>query len=386
MCPFYTFPMFPKNVFTYPDWLIKSFDGGAWKRFQFFLMRRRCIIANIQDVAKRAGVSIATVSRVLNGRDHVNEDVIARVRAAAQELQYQPSRAARALRANQATILGLLITDIQNPFFTALVRGVEDVAQRNGYSLILCNSDEDPQKERRYIEVLCAERVAGVIIAPTREQQHSFKLFSKHNIPVVAVDRRIKDSETDVVLVDNVRGAREATAHLIANGYRRIGIISGPISTTTGRERLEGYRLALQEADIEPDPALERIGSFKEESGRQRTYELLDLVKPIDALFVANNLMTLGALAALHECKLCIPDDIALVGFDEMPWASLQTISLTTVTQPVYEIGSTAALRLFQRLQNPAAFTRQEIVLAPTLRIRNSSRPQPALQTNKSNP
>lgn len=315
----------------------------------------------------------------------MNEDVIARVRAAAQELQYQPSRAARALRANQATIIGLLITDIQNPFFTALVRGVEDVAQRNGYSLILCNSDEDPQKERRYIEVLCAERVAGVIIAPTREQQHAFKLFSEHNIPVVAVDRRIKDNETDVVLVDNVRGAREATAHLIANGYRRIGVISGPTSTTTGRERLEGYRLALREAGIEPDPALERVGSFKEESGRRSTYELLDLVKPIDALFVANNLMTLGALAALHECKLRIPDDIALLGFDEMPWASLQTISLTTVTQPVYEIGSTAALRLFQRLQNPAAFTRQEIVLAPTLRIRNSTRPQPTLQTNHSN-
>ena len=339
-------------------------------------------MANIQDVAKRAGVSIATVSRVLNGRDHVNENVIARVRAAAQELQYQPSRAARALRANQATIIGLLITDIQNPFFTALVRGVEDVAQRNGYSLILCNSDEDPQKEQRYIEVLCAERVAGVIIAPTREQQRALKLFREHNIPVVAVDRRVKDTETDVVLVDNVRGAREATAHLLANGYRRIGMISGPTTTTTGWERLEGYRQALHEAGIERDPALERIGSFKEESGRQLTYELLDVVRPIDALFVANNLMTLGALAALHECKLRVPDDIAMVGFDEMPWASLHTISLTTVTQPVYEIGSTAALRLFQRLQNPAVCTRQEIVLAPTLRIRNSTRPQPTLHAD----
>ncbi len=310
----------------------------------------------------------------------MNEDVIARVRAAAQELQYQPSRAARALRANQTTIIGLLITDIQNPFFTALVRGVEDVAQRNGYSLILCNSDEDPQKERRYIEVLCAERVAGVIIAPTREQQRALKLFGEHNIPVVAVDRRVKDQETDVVLVDNIRGAREATAHLLTNGYRRIGMISGPTTTTTGRERLEGYRMALYDAGIEHDPALERVGSFKEESGRQLTYELLDLVKPVDALFVANNLMTLGALAALHERKLRVPDDIALLGFDEMPWASLQEISLTTVTQPVYEIGSTAALRLFQRLQHPAVCTRQEIVLAPTLRIRNSTRPQAPMQ------
>lgn len=341
-------------------------------------------MANIQDVAKRAGVSISTVSRVLNGSAHVNEDVITRVRIAAQELQYQPSRAARALRANHTTIIGLLITDIQNPFFTALVRGVEDVAQRNGYSLILCNSDEDPHKERQYIEVLCAERVAGAIIIPTREQQRALKLFHEHHIPLVSVDRRVKDTETDAVLVDNVRGAREATAHLLANGFRRIGIISGPITTTTGRERLEGYRQALREAG-QYDPSLERIGSFKEESGQQLAYELLDLEQPVDALFVANNLMTLGALAALNERKLRIPDDIAVVGFDEMPWASLSAISLTTVTQPVYEIGSTAALRLFQRLQNPSAFTRQEIVLAPTLQIRNSSRPRPDAITNPVN-
>jgi LacI family transcriptional regulator len=238
------------------------------KTFLGYSAQRRGMLANIQDVAKRAGVSIATVSRVLNGRNHVNEDVIVRVRTAAQELQYQPSRAARALRANQTTIIGLLITDIQNPFFTSLVRGVEDVAQSNGYSLILCNSDEDPQKERRYIEVLCAERVAGAIIAPTREHQRALKLFREHNIPIVTVDRRVKDDETDAVLVDNIRGAREATAHLLTNGYRRIGIISGPVTTTTGRERLEGYRQALHEAGIEHDPLLERIGSFKEESGR----------------------------------------------------------------------------------------------------------------------
>ncbi|MBV9229050.1 MAG: LacI family DNA-binding transcriptional regulator [Chloroflexi bacterium] len=333
-------------------------------------------MANIQDVAKRAGVSIATVSRVLNGTARVNEEVTARVRMAAQELQYQPSRAARALRANQATIIGLLITDIQNPFFTALVRGVEDVAQRNGYSLILCNSDEDPRKEQQYIEVLCSERVAGAIIAPTREHQRALKLFREHNIPIVAVDRRIKDGETDAVLVDNKRGAREATAHLLTNGYHRVGIVSGPLATTTGRERLEGYRQALREAGIALDPLLERIGSFKEESGRQLTYELLDLENPIDALFVANNLMTLGALAALNERKRCIPDDIAIVGFDEMQWAALHAVSLTTVTQPVYEIGSTAALRLFQRLQNPTALTRQEILLAPTLHVRDSTRPR----------
>lgn len=343
-------------------------------------------MANIQAVAKLAGVSIATVSRVLNGTAHVNDDVTARVRAAVEQLQYQPSRAARALRANHSTIIGLLITDIQNPFFTALVRGVEDMVQRNGYSLILCNSDENPIKERQYVEVLCAERVAGAIITPTREHQSALKLFREHNIPIVAVDRRIKDNETDAVLVDNVRGAREATTHLIMNGYKRIGIITGPMNTTTGRKRLEGYRLSLHEAGIPHDPAIERIGSFREDSGRQLTLELMGLEEPIDALFVANNLMTLGALAALNECQRRVPDDIALVSFDEMPWATLSAISLTTVTQPVYEIGSTAALRLFQRLQNPTAFTRQEIVLAPTLRIRDSSRSRLPIIASDANP
>ena len=344
-------------------------------------------MANIQDVAKLARVSIATVSRVLNGTAYVDAEVATRVRAAVEELQYQPSRAARTLRGSHSTIIGLLITDIQNPFFTSLVRGVEDMAQRNGYSIILCNSDEDPHKERQYIEVLCAERVAGAIVVPTRENQRPFKLFQEHSIPVVAVDRRVKDSAIDVVLVDNLRGAREATAHLLANGYQRIGMISGPAVTTSGRERLEGYRQALHEAGIAYDPTLVRSGSFKERSGQQLAHELLDLETPIEALFVANNLMTLGALAALNERKLRIPEDIAVVGFDEMPWATLGSVSLTTVTQPVYDIGSTAALRLFQRLQNKnaSAITRQEIVLAPTLNIRNSSRSRASVAADQEN-
>ena len=339
-------------------------------------------MATIQDVAQHAGVSIATVSRVLNGTAYVNEEVSARVRAAVKDLQYQPSRAAQALRANRSKIIGLLISDIQNPFFTALIRGVEDVANRNGYSLILCNSDENAHKEQQYIEVLCAERVAGAIVVPTSEHSQKLRLFREHEIPFVAVDRRVKDRTTDAVLIDNVRGAYEAVTHLITNGYRRIGVITGPVSTTTGRERLEGYRKALREAGLVHDPSLERIDDFKGEGGHKCANALLDLEQPIDALFVTNNLMTLGTLAAIHERHLRIPEDIAVVGFDEMPWAALSTISLTTVTQPVYELGSTAALRLFQRLQSPAGFTRQEIVLAPTLQIRDSTRSRVSTPVN----
>jgi LacI family transcriptional regulator len=341
-------------------------------------------MTNIQDVAKLAGVSIATVSRVLNGTARVNSDVKTRVEAAIQELHYQPSPAARSLRVNRSRIIGLLISDIQNPFFLGLMQGVEDEAQRKGYSLILCNSDENPQKEQRYLDVLCAERVAGAIIVPTREQQRALKRFQEREIPVVAVDRRVKDSSIDAVLIDNVHGASEAVTHLIANGYRRIGVITGPMAVTTGWERVVGYRQALHEAGIAHDPLLERSGTFRVESGRQLTNELLDLEDPIDALFVGNNLMTIGAIDAITAHNLRVPDDLALVGYDEMLWASTGPISLTTVTQPVYELGSTAALRLFQRLQNPTRQTRQEIILAPTLHIGNSSRPREKVSTASS--
>ncbi len=330
-------------------------------------------MANIYDVARQAGVSIATVSRVLNGTANVNVEAAERVRLAAQRLEYRANSAARALRVSRTNIIGLLITDIQNPFFTALVRGVEDVTQREGYSLILCNSDENPRKERRYIEVLCAEQVAGAIWAPTRERQRAGQLFRAHNIPVVAVDRRIRDRLIDAVLVDNARGAREAVAHLIANGYRRIGVVTGPQNTTTGRERLEGYRQALTEAGIHPDPTLEQVGAFKNETGLRLTAKLLDVMPRIDALFVTNNVMALGALEALDARRLRFPDDVAVVVFDEMPWAAIGAVSLTTVRQPVYELGSTAALRLFQRLRHANLVARQEVVLPPTLCVRGSS-------------
>jgi LacI family transcriptional regulator len=331
-------------------------------------------MANIHDVAREAGVSIATVSRVLNGTAQVGAEAAERVRSAAQKLGYRPNSAARALRVSRTKIIGLLITDIQNPFFTALVRGVEDVAQREGYSLILCNSDEDPQKERHYIEVLCAEQVAGAILVPTRERQRAGHLFRDHHIPVVAVDRRIDDRFIDAVLVDNVRGARNAVTHLIANGFKRIGVVTGPQNTTTGRERLEGYREALEAAGLVADSNLERIGFFKNETGKRLTGKLLDLTPPIDSLFVTNNVMALGALEALHTRGLRIPGDVAVVVFDEMPWASIGVVSLTTVRQPVYDLGSTAAIRLFERLHESYEVPRQEIILQSTLCIRGSSK------------
>ncbi len=332
-------------------------------------------MVTINDVAKKAQVSISTVSRVLNGTAFVNSEVKKRVEDAMRELAYQPSPAARSLRVNRSRIIGLLISDIQNPFFMSLIQGVEDEAHRNGYSLLLCNSNEDSKKEKQYLNVLCAERVAGTIIIPTRERlDGEIASFHAHDIPLVAVDRRIKNNSVDAVLVDNILGAREAVAHLINNGYRRIGVITGPKTVTTGQERLEGYRQALQEAGMAYDPALTRSGTFRRENGRHFAQELLAITPAIDALFVGNNMMAMGALDAIHERNLRVPQDIAFVGYDELPWVAPGFGSITTVAQPVYELGSTAALRLFQRLQKSTPYSRQEVILTPTLTIRDSSR------------
>ncbi|MGH2557995.1 MAG: LacI family DNA-binding transcriptional regulator [Thermomicrobiales bacterium] len=337
--------------------------------------------ATIQDVARHANVSPATVSRVVNGATSVDRALAERVRLAIKELRYQPNRAARMLAGRRSATVGLLVTDIQNPFFMEIIRGVEHEVQRNGYLLALCNSAEDPRKERQYLEVLLGEPVAGAIIVPAQEQQPFLKLFAERRIPVVAVDRRVRDPAVDAVLIDNVSAAREAVAHLIANGYRRIGLITGPSVSTTGNERLIGYRQALSDAGLTADPALERRGPYDEESGSRLASELLDVGPPVDAIFACNNRLTVGVLGALTARTLRISDDIGLVGFDELSWAAPIGVSITAVHQPAYELGTTAAARLMQRLQRPDVLTRQEIVLGHELRVRNSSRPRLRAET-----
>ncbi len=329
----------------------------------------------IREVADLARVSIATVSRVVNGSQKVDPQMAERVRAAIASLNYQPNRAARALAGSRSALLGLLLTDIQNPFFMDMMSGVEEVSQQNGYLLVICNSAEDPQKEKQYIEILAAEPVAGAIIVPSRERLDALSLLKARHIPIVTVDRRVHDRSVDAVLVDTVRAAKEAVTHLIDNGYRRIGIITGPKAATTANDRLLGYCQALQEAGIEFDPALEQRGPFKEDAGEQGAKRLLLCDPPVDAIITANNRLTLGVLRALYAQGKHVPEDIAVVGFDEMHWAIPELASITTVTQPAYEIGRTAALRLLQRLQQPD-IPRQEIFLQYEFSVRGSSQPR----------
>ena len=306
-----------------------------------------------KEVAKKAGVSIATVSRVVNKQASVSPEVRARVLQTIKTLGYQPSRTAQRLRAKRGYVIGVVISDIQNPFFTAVVRGIEDVAYQHGYSLILCNSDEDSDKERLYLDVMRAEAVAGVILATTVEDNPGVRNLTDNGIPVVAMDRQLTDQSIDSVLVDSVQGTIEAISHLINLGHRRIGFIGGPVTITTMRERRDGYLLAHQQHGLPVSPELMRFDSPKQAGGYASALELLQQEPAITALFAGNNLIATGALKAIHERGLRIPQDISVVSFSDMPWAPLLQPPLTVISQPDYELGQKAAELLVERLEHP---------------------------------
>jgi DNA-binding LacI/PurR family transcriptional regulator len=306
-----------------------------------------------KDVAKRARVSIATVSRVVNKQVGVSPEVRDRVLRAIEALGYQPSRTAQRLRAKRGHVIGLIISDIQNPFFTAVARGIEDVAYQHGYSLILCNTDEDSEKERLYLDVMRAEAVAGVILATTVEENPGVRQLIEGGIPVVAIDRQLNDPDIDSVLVDSVQGTVDLMSHLIELGHQRIGFIGGPVTITTMRERRDGYLLAHQKHGLTVSPELMRFGDPKQASGYACAQELLQLQPPPTAIFASNNMITLGALRAIQERGLRIPEDISIVCFSDVPWSTLLHPPLTVIAQPDYELGQRAAELLLERFKQP---------------------------------
>ncbi len=331
----------------------------------------------IIDVARAAGVSTATVSRALNNHPQVDPRLAAAVHQAAKDLGYRPSRVARSLRTRRSQVWALLISDIRNPFFTDMVRGVEDVAYAAGYSIILCNAEEDPDKETAYLELAVAENVRGVILTPTATSTDLTPLV-EFGIPAVLADRTIAAQNIDSVVIDNAGGAQQAVDHLIAGGYERIACITGPLDKTTGSTRYAGYRRALQASGRPLDESLVRIANFRETGGFTAMRELLAVREIPDAVFVANNLMTIGALHAIAEAGLEIPRQLAVIGFDDMSWATLLRPPLTTVAQPTYDLGVETGRLLRSRLEGYAGAART-VTLPPSLRIRESSQPKRAL-------
>lgn len=330
-------------------------------------------MVKIKDVAEAAGVSTASVSRVLSGKENVSDGMRQRVMAAVEELDYQPNLVARSLRSQRSTTVGLIVSDIRNPFFTDVSRAAEDATHEQGYALFLCNADEDPDKEALYLDLMHAQNVAGIIYSPTRQAADNFGELDI-SVPTVIIDRAVQSSAVDMVLIDNVDAAYRLTEHLIESGYRRIAGLFGEASVT-GRERRQGYEQALQAHDLELPMGQAVYIPPKIESGKAATLELLESDMPSpDAILTTNNLLTAGAYIAIHERGLRIPDDIALVGFDETTWSALVEPPITIIAQPTYEIGTTAAELLLQRVQNPDRPPRK-VILRGELVVRGSSVP-----------
>ncbi len=330
-------------------------------------------MASLTDVARASGVSIATVSRVISHPDKVTRETQIRVRRAMEQLDYRPNRVARRLRqkGGKRHLLGLIIPDIQNPFFAEIARGVEDAAYANQFAVMLCNSDEDLKKEAFYLDVMRDESVDGIILPPINDRDSAVLKFAELGIAMVSVDRSLANSPIDQVEVDNRQGAIEAVEHLIKLNHRRIGLITGRLNVSTSRDRKLGYDHALAAHGIAMDEQYVRVGDNKQASGYALATELLSLAKPPTALFVLNNLMAVGAIEAIHNQGLKIPGDVAIIGFDDLPWAEALDPPLTVVRQPAYEVGRAAVDLLLRRLENPLA-PAASLRLRPRLILRRS--------------
>jgi LacI family transcriptional regulator len=300
----------------------------------------------MRDVAERAGVSPATVSRVLNGAASVRPEYRERVLRAVEEVGYRPNRLASNLRRQKAEMIGVVISDIENPHFTQMVRAVEDAAYRRGYRVLLCNTDETAQKQKAYLQMLAAERVLGVLISPSDPAGEEISELIDLGIPVIAFDRTVEDPRADAVVVDNAAGVRLATEFLIRAGHERIGFVSGLGGIETSVERQAGYEGAMREAGLEPRSA---AGGFRIADGRMATEELLD-GGDFTALIVGNNLMTIGALETLRDRGIRVPEEMALVAVDDPFWAELVEPPLTTLAQPVREMADCSVELLLERI------------------------------------
>ncbi|PWC03224.1 LacI family DNA-binding transcriptional regulator [Agromyces badenianii] len=304
-------------------------------------------MATIYEVARLAGVSPATVSRVFNGTS-VSAEKAKLVRDAADHLAYTPNRAARTLRRRLSEVIALIIPDIENPFFTSLARGVEDAARAAGYSVVLCNSDEDVAKEAKYIDIAVLENMAGVIIAAASDDSDLHPLLSRSR-PVVAVDRGPHGLDIDAVMVDNRAGGAAATAALVAHGFTRIGCITGPSDVETAQHRTDGWRDALRAGGLVVDERLLAPADYRVDGGRAAMQALLALPEPPDAVFVANNLMSVGALQALYSAGLT-PESFGFAAFGDLPFAAFAPAGMTVVHVPARAMGRTAASMLLGRI------------------------------------
>ncbi len=322
----------------------------------------------MQDVAEQAGVSKATVSHVINETRFVEETTKERVQDAIRSLGYRPNVAARSLTTQRTRVIGLIVSDVTNTFFGEIMLGVEDVLIANGYSLMVCNTSEVLEREEYYIDILLRQGVDGIIAAAASQNWDALNEAAKLNIPIVMLDRTFDNAKSPYVGVNNKYGAYLGTKHLIERGYREIGILSGFQRLSTMRERLSGFEMALSEAGLPLREYWSVASRLSIEDGQRAMRELMTQEERPRAVFVCNNLLSLGALMGLQALGMRCPEDVAIVGFDDHPWAQVSSPPLTVVRQPTYRIGETAARKVLQALNGdqddiPSALFNCELIL-----------------------
>jgi len=324
------------------------------------------------DVASEAGVSLMTVSRVVNNKGEISDSTRQRVQTVINRLGYRPSDIARSLVTNRTGTIGLVVPDNSNPFFSEVARGVEQVAFEEGYSVFLCNTEEDPQRELAVLQSLEEKRVDGVILCSSRLEENELQTVLARHSAVVLVNRRDPEGRFGAVLIDDVRGGRIIVEHLISRGHRKIGFLSGPARSFSGQQRAVGYRAALEAAGIPHRPEWERPCLPIVESGREVAHDLLSRHPEITALFCYNDLSAIGALHACADLGRRVPDDVAIAGFDDTPLAALVTPAVTTCRIPMTELGGQALRLLLDHIHNCTGRC-QDVIIRPQLIIRASA-------------
>jgi len=327
----------------------------------------------IKDVARLSGVSSMTVSRVINGSERVSLETRQRVESAIAELGYVPSRLARGLIRQKTGTLALIVPDVANPFFTLIVRGAEDVARRAGYRMILADTRADLTIERDVIEEMLAHRVEGIMIAPVSDRSKGhLQRLATYGVEFVLIDRTVSGIESDVVTGDNVGGARRLVEHLISLGHRRIGFITESDEVSTARDRRQAYEAALAAAGLSYDPSLIVRSTVDPPGGFEGMRRLLELDEPPTAVFTVNNLVALGAIEAVRAHELEVPDDIALVCFDDIEYASRLYPFLTVMAQPAETLGTLGTQLLLERIEGRAPEQPRVVVLPAQFVVRRS--------------
>lgn len=326
------------------------------------------------DVARTAQVSVATVSALINGTTRVSPALTQRIEAAISAIGYERNAIARSLKLGATNTIGLMVSDIRNPFFTDIVATIQYALNRVGYAVMVCSSDENTELQDMQIKLLLDRAVDGLIIAPAGEDVMLKDFLASVRRPMVIVDRTCEGLDVDTVTLDNRKAVLDATSYLIGLGHRRIGYIAGPLITSTGRDRLAGYRDALAAAAVPYVDELVQDGDSREAGGYRAAMQLLTQRDRPSAIFSANNLMTIGAMRAIRDAGLSCPDDISVACFDDFPWADVFRPHLTTIAQPVQAIGEYAANLLLDRLSGKADEAPRRLVIQGRLIVRESCR------------